>query len=91
MPHSKLLETIEGTSGRIAILIPCYNEERTIAQVIQDFRSQLPDATIYVFDNNSTDRTAEEARRAAAIVRYETRQGKGYVIRSMFKEAEADV
>ncbi len=76
---------------KIAVLIPCYNEERTISGVIKDFRRQLPEADIYVFDNNSTDNTAESSRQAGAIVRYEKRQGKGNVIRSMFADIEADV
>src|SRR2546426_167488 len=76
---------------RIAILIPCYNEELTIADVVRQFRAQLPDAVIYVFDNNSSDRSAEEAVRAGAIVRRECRQGKGYVVQSMFQQVEADI
>jgi len=76
---------------RIAILIPCYNEEKTIADVIKSFRSEIPDAEIYVFDNNSTDNTAEEAAKAGAIVRYERRQGKGNVVRSMFRTVDADL
>ena len=75
----------------IAILIPCYNEELTIADVVYQFRDQLPDADIYVFDNNSTDRTVEVARRAGAQVFYEKRQGKGYVIQSMFRQVDADI
>lgn len=75
----------------IAIIIPCYNEEKTIAEVVRNFKRQLPAAEIYVFDNNSTDRTVQEATAAGAVVRHEMRQGKGYVIRSMFKEVEADV
>jgi glycosyltransferase involved in cell wall biosynthesis len=76
---------------RVAILIPCYNEEKTIAKVVSDFREQLPDADIYVYDNNSTDNTVEEAARAGAIVRFEKRQGKGNVVRKMFSEVEADI
>jgi glycosyltransferase involved in cell wall biosynthesis len=76
---------------RIAVLIPCYNEELTIAAVIAGFRAQLPDATIYVFDNNSTDRTAEIARCAGVVVVAEPRQGKGFVVQSMFRRVEADV
>ena len=75
---------------RIAVLIPCYNESQTIAAVVSDFRRVLPDADIYVYDNNSTDGTDDIARAAGAIVRYEHRQGKGNVIRSMFREIEAD-
>jgi len=75
---------------RIAVLIPCYNEAQTIRKVVTDYRAVLPTADIYVYDNNSTDRTAEIAREAGAIVRYERKQGKGNVIRSMFREIEAD-
>lgn len=74
----------------IAVLIPCYNESRTIASVVEDFRKVLPEAAIYVYDNNSTDGTDELARAAGAIVRYEKRQGKGNVIRTMFREIDAD-
>ncbi|HEY4761004.1 MAG TPA: glycosyltransferase [Thermoguttaceae bacterium] len=75
----------------IAVLIPCYNEELTIASVIADFRVELPLATIYVFDNNSTDRTAEIASQAGAVVLRERRQGKGFVVQSMFRMIEADI
>lgn len=74
----------------IAVLIPCYNESQTIAKVVDDYRSALPEADIYVYDNNSTDHTDKIARKAGAIVRYERRQGKGNVIRTMFREIEAD-
>ena len=74
----------------IAVLIPCYNEAKTIAKVVRDYRAVLPEADIYVYDNNSTDHTDEIAREAGAIVRYEYRQGKGNVIRSMFREIDAD-
>lgn len=77
-------------SKKIAVLIPCYNESQTVAKVVSDFRAALPEADIYVFDNNSTDKTDEIAREAGAIVRYEYRQGKGNVIRSMFRTVEAD-
>ena len=77
-------------SKEIAILVPCYNEEMTIGQVIADFQRVLPDAKIYVYDNNSIDNTAEVAKKAGAIVRSETRQGKGNVIRRMFHEIDAD-
>ena len=70
---------------------PRYNEELTIADVVRQFRAQLPGAVVYVFDNNSADRTAEEARRAGAIVRREQRQGKGYVVQSMFRQVDADI
>ena len=75
---------------RVAILIPCYNESQTIKKVIDDYRAALPDADIYVYDNNSKDGTDEIAKKAGAIVRYEYKQGKGNVIRSMFREIEAD-
>ena len=75
---------------KIAVLIPCFNEEKTIKKVIGDYKKVLPSAIIYVYDNNSTDQTAEIALKAGAIVRFESRQGKGNVIRTMFKEIEAD-
>ena len=75
---------------KIAVLIPCYNESKTIAKVVGDFRKQLPEAEIYVYDNNSTDNTADIARQAGAIVRYEQRQGKGNVVRRMLADIEAD-
>ena len=74
----------------IAVLIPCYNEAKTIEKVVKDYKKVLPEATIYVYDNNSTDGTDEIARKAGAEVRYEYRQGKGNVIRTMFREIEAD-
>jgi len=76
---------------RIAVLIPCYNEEATIATVVRDFRASLPSATLYVYDNNSNDATASRAREAGAFVRGETRQGKGHVVRRMFADVEADI
>jgi hypothetical protein len=76
--------------GGVAVLIPCYNEERTVARVVESFRAELPEARVYVFDNNSTDRTAEEARRAGAIVFHEPRRGKGFVVQSMFRDVDAD-
>jgi glycosyltransferase involved in cell wall biosynthesis len=76
---------------RIAVLVPCYNEEAAIALVVRDFRAALPDATIYVYDNNSKDRTAEVAQAAGAVVRQEPLQGKGNVVRRMFADIEADV
>jgi glycosyltransferase involved in cell wall biosynthesis len=79
------------TGPRIAVLVPCYNEELTVASVVNDFRAALPDAAIYVFDNNSRDRTVEVARSAGAIVRRVTDQGKGYVVRRMFADVEADI
>lgn len=75
---------------RIAVLIPCYNEEKTIEKVVGDFKKQLPEAAIYVYDNNSSDNTAELAEKAGAIVRHEYQQGKGNVIRRMFREIDAE-
>jgi glycosyltransferase involved in cell wall biosynthesis len=79
------------TEPTIAVLIPCYNEEAAIAQTVAGFRAALPDATIYVYDNNSRDRTAELAAAAGAIVRRERVQGKGAVVRRMFADVDADV
>ena len=76
---------------RIAILIPCYNEEQTIGKVVRDFRAELPEAEIYVFDNNSTDGSVEQARAAGARTGCERRQGKGFVVQSMFSQIEADI
>lgn len=75
---------------RIAVLIPCYNEAQTIARVVQDIHEALPEAVVYVYDNNSTDKTAELAKEQGAVVRYEHRQGKGNVIRRMFREIDAE-
>lgn len=75
----------------VAVLVPCYNEERAIGKVVADFRAALPAATIYVYDNNSNDRTAEAARNAGAVVRRESHQGKGHVVRRMFNDVEADI
>ena len=80
----------EGKTKKIAVLIPCYNESVTIEKVIKDYKKALPEADIYVYDNNSTDHTDEIARAAGAVVNYEYRQGKGNVIRSMFRDIEAD-
>ncbi|MEG0071337.1 MAG: glycosyltransferase family 2 protein [Raoultibacter sp.] len=77
-------------SKEIAVLIPCYNEAITIAKVIQDFKRALPEATIYVYDNNSSDETAAIARAEGVVVRTETRQGKGNVVRQMLRDVEAD-
>ena len=76
---------------KIAVLIPCYNESQTIAKVVHDWKQALPEATIYVYDNNSKDGTDEIARQAGAVVRYEYQQGKGNVIRRMFREIDAQV
>ncbi|VXC95464.1 glycosyltransferase family 2 protein [Sphingomonas sp. AX6] len=78
-------------SPKIAVLLPCYNEEAAIAQTVAGFRAALPDAVIYVFDNNSADRTVEVARGAGAIVRAERMQGKGNVVRRMFADIDADI
>ncbi len=75
---------------KIVVLIPCYNESKTVEKVVKDYKKVLPEADIYVYDNNSTDGTDEIARKAGAIVKYEYKQGKGNVIRSMFKEIDAD-
>lgn len=76
---------------KIAVLVPCYNEELTVEKVVSDFKKELPDADIYVYDNNSKDRTSELALKAGAIVRKETAQGKGNVVRSMFQDIDADI
>ena len=76
---------------KIAVLVPCYNESKTVKKVVEDFRRELPEAVIYVYDNNSTDGTDRLAREAGAVVRYERRQGKGSVIRRMFREVDARV
>ena len=83
---------LRGALGqRVAVLVPCFNEETTIAKVIADFRAALPEATIYVYDNNSTDRTVEIAGAAGALVRREMRQGKGNVVRRMFADVDGDI
>jgi glycosyltransferase involved in cell wall biosynthesis len=79
------------THPDIAVLIPCYQEEQTISKVVADFRRALPQAAIYVYDNNCTDATAEIARQAGALVRREKRQGKGFVVASMFQQLDADI
>src|ERR1700675_1604936 len=94
--HETRLATFFGQSMTesqhdVAVLVPCYNEARAIAKVVADFRAALPDATIYVYDNNSPDGTAEAARKAGAVVRRETHQGKGHVVRRMFNDIEADI
>jgi glycosyltransferase involved in cell wall biosynthesis len=76
---------------RVAVLLPCHNEEAAVAEVIGGFRSALPGATIYVYDNNSTDRTIDLAQAAGAVVRTERHQGKGYVVRRMFADVDADI
>ena len=84
-PRSEALK-----SPKIAVLIPCFQEEAAIGKVVRDFRRALPQATIYVYDNNSRDRTAEVAREAGAVVRHESQQGKGHVVRRMFRDIDAD-
>ena len=80
------------TAGlRVAVLVPCFNEEAAVATVVADFRKALPTADIYVYDNNSRDRTVEVARAAGAEVRSERRQGKGHVVRRMFADIDADI
>ena len=82
---------ITSTEYKVAVMLPCFNEALSIGKVVEDFRKVLPEADIYVYDNNSTDGTAEVAAKAGAIVRKEPRQGKGNVMRSMFRDIEADV
>jgi glycosyltransferase involved in cell wall biosynthesis len=76
---------------RVAVILPCYNEQAAIGEVVGQFRRALPEAVIYVYDNNSTDRTADIARKAGAVVRREVRQGKGHVVRRMFADVQADI
>ena len=89
--NARLAGADVGTRLEVAVLLPCYNEEHAIAKVVGDFRAALPEATIYVYDNNSTDHTADAARKAGAVVRRESHQGKGYVVRRMFNDIEADI
>jgi glycosyltransferase involved in cell wall biosynthesis len=84
-------ERQQRTGQRVAVLVPCFNEEATIAKVVADFRAALPEAAIYVYDNNSADGTVDIARAAGALVRRETHQGKGNVVRRMFADVDADV
>lgn len=79
------------TKQNIAVLIPCYNEEVTIKEVVRDFQKMLPEAIIYVYDNNSRDNTIQKAKEAGAVVRSENRQGKGFVVQRMFREIDADI
>src|SRR4029079_2779081 len=76
---------------RMAVLLPCHNEEAAVAEVVAAFRAALPAATVYVYDNNSTDRTIDIAQAAGAVVRTERHQGKGYVVRRMFADVDADI
>jgi glycosyltransferase involved in cell wall biosynthesis len=89
--HDHSMRKSDADQPRIAVLVPCYNEELTIGNVVRDFRAELPQAEIYVYDNNSSDRTLEVAAAAGAICRYERLQGKGNVVRRMFADIEADV
>ena len=89
--HGARLLPDTDTPVSIAVVLPCYNEGLVIATVIERFRAMLPEAKIYVFDNNSSDNSVEVARRAGAIVRRETRQGKGFVVRRMFADVDADI
>ena len=84
-------ENVIDADHQVAILVPCYNEQHAVAKVVADFRAALPAAAVYVYDNNSTDKTVEVARSAGAIVRRETYQGKGHVVRRMFNDIEADI
>lgn len=84
------MSSLEHQNNKIAVLIPCYNEEVTIHKVVSDFKRELPEADIYVYDNNSSDNTSKLAKDAGAIVRFEPRQGKGNVVRQMFRDIDAD-
>lgn len=84
------MSSLEHRNNKIAVLIPCYNEEVTIHKVVSDFKRELPEADIYVYDNNSSDDTSKLAKDAGAIVRFEPRQGKGNVVRQMFRDIDAD-
>jgi glycosyltransferase involved in cell wall biosynthesis len=90
-PNGQAFFEMTAASPRIAVLVPCYNEEAAVAAVVKGFRQALPAAQIYVYDNNSKDRTADVAREAGAEVRSERRQGKGHVVRRMFADIDADV
>jgi glycosyltransferase involved in cell wall biosynthesis len=91
MIGSPMKAEAETMTPRIAVLVPCYNEEAAIAKVVRDFREALPQALIYVYDNNSSDQTTARAQEAGAVVRQEFRQGKGNVVRRMFADIEADI
>lgn len=84
------MSSLEHRNNKIAVLIPCYNEEVTIHKVVSDFKRELPEADIYVYDNNSSDDTSKLAKDSGAIVRFEPRQGKGNVVRQMFRDIDAD-
>jgi len=89
--NERLAESHAASRYEVAVLVPCYNEERAIEKVVADFRMALPDAKIYVYDNNSIDGTVDAARQAGAVVRRESHQGKGHVVRRMFNDVEADI
>lgn len=93
MKNNSFDPSLAGTQEgrRIAVLVPCYNEQEAIGQVVRDFRQALPEAIVYVYDNNSRDETRARAAAAGAVVRSETQQGKGFVVRRMFADVEADV
>ncbi len=95
MPRDKIIartgKTVDAGGRRIAVLVPCYNEEAAIGKVVADFKKALPQAAIHVYDNNSSDRTAQTARKAGAVVGSELRQGKGHVVRRMFADVDADI
>src|ERR1700761_1665185 len=92
-PDGSIVEQLGLTANqpRVAVLIPCRNEEAAIGKVVSDFKTALPDAVVYVYDNNSVDHTILEARAAGAVVRRERLQGKGHVVRRMFADVDADV
>src|SRR6266566_5512060 len=89
--HGRAFQQMTLQAMQIAVLVPCYNEEAAVATVVADFRKALPPAQIYVYDNNSSDRTATVAHEAGAKVRSERRQGKGHVVRRMFADVDADI
>jgi glycosyltransferase involved in cell wall biosynthesis len=89
--NERLTRHVPAGLGDVAVLVPCRNEEHAIAKVVSDFRAALPNATVYVYDNNSSDRTIEVADQAGAVVRAETHQGKGHVVRRMFSDIEAEI
>ena len=91
VPRAKMLEMPESSELEIVVVVPCFNEAAAINKVVTDFKAALPTATIYVYDNNSTDNTAEVAAAAGARVFHETRRGKGNVVRRMFQDIEADI
>ena len=88
---SKFVTGTIASTHEIVILVPCFNEELTVGKTVASFREAMPSATVYVYDNNSTDRTVDVAKAVGAVVRYETRQGKGNVVRRMFADIDADV